>query len=513
VATGRRPQPAVAASAPVAVERTVLRGRAATDYLLGSLACCACHPQDLDRLAPRALIWYRYLCRPERALVLPLGVVLDLGWLLLAGESFRFRGFFGDAALDRFEREVREAYEQRVLLRRLHETAFGRLGRLLADSREPDAVVARVLEILLAPAAAVLSRWFAFEPAQRFELPARLDPPAAARAAFEEATERPGAMLEQLTEVTLTAGAMDLDQALAEEDFYELAHIRLFPRESLRLAARGVKAAERLIGRSRRALGRALRDRALAATSMESIGTYPIGGLAELATRGPVENLVASELMWFEPDQPIDLFTVRAVENELLRYLRDSSVLHLMRHTVVFYLDECPEFNAPPGLARAPVTLKSLRWLLGLVLALTGELRAVFQRDDVRFELRLAPPAEGGPAMAAECREVAEVLGLLLRDQEEAGKAQVNVIGGSLRDDLAALRPEPGRFLTVVVLSRPSRLEALAGIRLGPQAKLVMVPVNLGQDAAGPGAGLSLTGELVPALRAARDRILEQVFA
>jgi hypothetical protein len=487
-----------------------LLGAAVHDYVVGSLALCARHPSDLPRLAPRALDWYRALL--AQGLVAPFGVVLDVGCLLLEGEAFRFRGFFADGALRAVERDTREAYEQRVLMRRLHESAFARLQRLLRDSREPDAVIAHVLALLLQPTLEGLTRRYLIDRHATIDL-APLEP-ATARRAFEEEMGQSDALLEQLADLTLAASSLNLDERLAEEDFYELAHIRLFTRPNLRHAARHIKTAERLIGPTRRFTTRALRDRALAATTMESIGTYPMGGIAELATRGPIENLVPSELVWLEPEQQIDPFLVRFAENELLRYLRDSAVLHLMRHTVVFYVDECHgEFWPPPMRAVAPVSIQARRWLLGLVMALVGDLRRVFARDDVTFEVRLLRAEQGDADTEAEAGEMAEVTRLLLSEQEEAGRARVELLIGDLADDAARWRPESGRFLTVIAFSRPERLAALSAARRGVGVKLLPVPVHVEAAPAATGPQVVFAGDLVEALRAARDRILEQVFA
>ena len=503
----------LAAMAAGSGQRAMLRGPAVADYLLGSLLYCARHPADLPELLPRALRWYRHLC--DQHIRLPLGVVLDLGYLLLQGDDFRFRDYFADRRLDRAEQVLRDQYEQRVLLRRLQETSFGRLAGLLRSLREQDEALSLVLELLLRPVAARLSQRYEFDLGGLTDL--AVDPRRLADhlAQFEQAVERPGVLLGQVEEVVRAASLIDLDQRLAEEDFYEIEHIRVFPRASLREVARGIKRAERLLGSLPRIDARGLRERALARTNLASVGTYPVGGIAELSARGPIENLVPSELLYLEKGSEVDLFSLRYAENELLRWLRDGAVLHLMRRTIVFYLDESDALLGPVTVGdteRGLRGVKLLRCVLGLVLSLVGDLVRVFAHDDVRFELCLVQPEGAAAALGAERREVAEVLRLLLADREAAGTASVVVEQGSLIDVVAARRADNGRAVTLVALAPREQLAGLESVRLNHGQRLVIQPIRVGDEPAADGV-IDVALDPVASLRAARARLLTRIFA
>jgi hypothetical protein len=489
-----------------------LRGQLARDYVLGSLVYSARHPQDLTLCVPRALGWYRRLL--ELGLCLPFAAVLDLGWLLLEGEGFRFRGWFADTGLASAERAVRERYETRLLARRLSEQAWPRLRRIILDNAEPEAALVRALELVLRPV------WDGLALRYRLDDPALAADPegtdyAACAAAFEAGVEQPGALLAQTDEVARGAEQLSLDTLLQAEDYYELAHMRVFPRQSLREVARRIQAAERVLGPAPPTVARQVRRRALTATRLASAGTYPVGGIAELTTAGPLENLVPSELVYHDPDAAIDPFLVRLTEGELLKYLRDGAQLHWLRRRLVFCVDECAEFLVPLT-GRGPLRgTKGIRCLLGLVLVLVADLLQAFEHDDLRFELRLLAPAGDHADTNAERREVAEVLHLLLHDKEEQGTGGVEVVSAGLRDDLAALRSEPDRELSVVVLSRPAVLAELADLRLPGGGRPIGVAVRRADAEPAPADAIDvvLDGDPTPALQRARAQVLERLFS
>lgn len=62
------------------------------------------------------------------------------------------------------------------------------------------------------------------------------------------------------------------------------------------------------------------------ATSSDDESSYPIGGYSSISNVGSIENLVSSELVYMENGPELDLFDVRWVTNELLKYTRDESV-------------------------------------------------------------------------------------------------------------------------------------------------------------------------------------------
>ncbi|MCC7494317.1 MAG: hypothetical protein IT204_18310 [Fimbriimonadaceae bacterium] len=497
----------MASQHPPPAGRQQLRGDLARWFVLGSLAYSGCETAELPDLAPRAWRWYRRLL--EHGLAVPFGVVCDLGHLLLQGEAFRFRSFFDDERLTTAERAVRERYESRVLLRRLQEAALARLRRVVLDNQDVDLAVSRGLEILLRPAQARLTPRFGIDEPHGLQLDFGTSY-RRARDDFEAAAAAPGVLLGLLDQLADQATLLDLDRLLQAEDYYEIEHVRVFPRESLREVARRIKTVERLLGPTPRLTARSWRQRALAETSLESVGTYPTGGIAELSTSGPLENLVPSELVYLEPAATVDPFLVRYAENGLLRYLRDSAIHQMLRRSVTFVVDDCPEFNRPVTAGGELHGTKVIRCLLGLVLSLTADLWRIFRRDDLAFHLMLLA-GEGGSEQVAERREIGEVLHLLFHEKEEAGTVRVELAGGSLGAWLAGLDPDPGRAQTVVLLGRPALLRAASGWRSGPQTRVVGFPVSL--DDATAAAGVSLADRPLAALRRAREQLLSQVIA
>jgi hypothetical protein len=312
--------------------------------------------------------------------------------------------------------------------------------------------------------------------------------------------------------VTAAADSFDLDERLHAEDFYELRHIRIFPRESLREVARRIKTVERVLGDVPRWTAEELRELAMADTTLESVGTYPTGGIAELTVSGPLENLVPSELIYLEPDEPIDPFLVRFAEGSLLKYLRDSAVHRRLRRSVGFVVEDCLEFNVPVTAGAELLGTKVVRCLMGLVLALVADLLTVFKKDDIAFTFCLLANVAEGLETTAERREILEVLHLLFREQEEQGQVAVREAGADLLRLLADWPRLNDRRQTVVVFGRPETVQPLRRLRGGPQ--ILPVAVDLaGTVDTGDLCRLDLSHAPARQLEALRARLLEGLMA
>lgn len=489
--------------------RPRLRGETARQYVLGSLTYSARLATDIPAVAPRALGWYRNLL--TLGPTVPFGVVLDLGCLLLEGDQFHFRSFFADSRLAPDERVIREAYESRVLVRRFQEERFQRVRRLVLDNDDVELALSRVLELLLEPLRDRLGRLYTIEDAESLKIDFEGQDYRQVLEAFEAADESPGAVVDQMAEIAHYAETLDLDRLIQAEDLYEIQHIRVLPVESLREVARRIKRTERLLGSRPTGTLRTLRERALAETSLESVGTYPTGGIAELTTNGPIENLVPSELVYLDPDQPVDPFLLRFAENELLKYLRDSAVLRMMHRSVAICIEECAEFTHPLPRGSELSGTKVVRCLMGLVVTLLADLLAIFQHDDLDLSLGLVGPP-GAPAdRAIERQEIVEVLHLLLREKEEQGTAKVAALSGTLLEQLADARPEPGRFLTVIAIGRPESVRPLRELRALPDRRVVALGVSTAATTPSGEFTLDLSAAPLVALREARRALLDRV--
>lgn len=181
------------------------------------------------------------------------------------------------------------------------------------------------------------------------------------------------------------------------------------------LAQLALEAQEQLTGLPARPRHGARQAEAL--TRLDDASEYPMGGFAELTTRGTPENLVPAELAGLDDHERPDLFDVRYVENELLFYARDEGVALRRRRSVALVVD--PSVSAlrvvEPG-----------RGVQRLVVAL-GMLSAVLRRvlewldpGTVRFALVFPHGADEAPFA-----EEARVLELLLHAERERGAVEV----------------------------------------------------------------------------------------
>jgi hypothetical protein len=222
--------------------------------------------------------------------------------------------------------------------------------------------------------------------------------------------------IEQISSlIECVKGAGDL---LAPADIFELERGTALAEFGQRLALRQVlRAAEllaaglpakrpRLAGRSRQVATRLLTEDA-----------YPVGGFASISTKGTIESLLHSQLVYLERGERPDLFDIKFVRDELLYYSRDENQFLRRRTTLLVVL--APDLVA----ARTKdVTLPYQRivLMLGLLLALTVRLRAWL--SDEALELHFVLPAVAGQEPLADEQLL---LALLLADEIELGMARV----------------------------------------------------------------------------------------
>lgn len=137
----------------------------------------------------------------------------------------------------------------------------------------------------------------------------------------------------------LVRGARALPTVLTEADVFLAEHIDVLARPSQRLAAAQVWAISDRFAEAWPARVR-IADRAgwiLAPAAVDD--AYPMGGFSGIGSRGPIENLVPSELGYIEESADWDLFDLRHAEGELLFFVRDEAVLARCPHRVLLYLD------------------------------------------------------------------------------------------------------------------------------------------------------------------------------
>lgn len=200
-------------------------------------------------------------------------------------------------------------------------------------------------------------------------------------------------------------------------------------------------------------------------TRLEDASEYPVGGFAEVTTRGSFENLVPGELAGLEDAQRPDLFDVRYVENELLFYARDEGVALRRRRAVAVVFDASLDSVRvlDPGEKHQRLVLA-----LGLAVAVVRKAVEWLQSSAVQI-LLVFPQGQGEAGPLEDERQVVELL----------------------------LAPERERRAVDVAVLDDGEVEARVAELLGPRATVLRVDLDTGGLT---GASLGV-GEPRPALR------------
>lgn len=369
---------------------------------------------DLARVARsaddrvRASAWIR-LVLADAGAIPPPGAIADLGWLAL-GESVRYGGRHSDPPV--LAGSVR-TYEDEVLGRlaadpRLEDvrTAIGRLP----DADRDRAVARFVVELLgaidhvpsiaLAPGALRPGREVGSQTAGGRE------------GGLGVESELADAVIDGLLADgyrALVHAARRAGPLLSPSLVFQLEHFAELPGDAGRLACVQAVAASAAFDRAlpRRAVRRAARD-ASVATALDDASSFPAGGYAEVSTRGGLDNLVPSELIYMDADRTgeVDWFDARFAEGSLLCYARDEGLYTRPRRAITFVF--------APDLVRARVLdpdqrAQRLVLALALVRAVVGRLIEWLSDESLVIELAWVADSAGDPPLAAE-RGILEVL-------------------------------------------------------------------------------------------------------
>ncbi len=166
-------------------------------------------------------------------------------------------------------------------------------------------------------------------------------------------------------------------------------------------------------------------------TALTSESSFPMGGFSSVSTKGSLENLVASELMYMDDRsmaQP-DLFEVRFVEGELLYYSRDEAVAVRRKRRMVFVFNQ------------STVNMRTLDggesyqrsvWMVAAVVAFIRKMASWLSHETLQFDLlftRLGAEVDlADEAAAAE---------LLLASFVSKGQVQVHHVNRDFSLDAA----------------------------------------------------------------------------
>ncbi len=398
-------------------------------------------PESLRRVAP-----WLVATLGERLDLPPLGVITDLGELLLGGALDAKRRAAGGIDDARLVAALRR-YEDAVLSRLAADPRLASAG--FAVARLPPQMHAQAVGVLAASVLGHLafSGGVEVRPGLVRTLTERapVDTIARGRVALMEDAAVRGRLADGYE--ALVRGAQRARELLSEADVFALENLPVLGLASQRLAiAEVVDAQEALTADLPRRLPRKPRPAGSAATALEDESEYPVGGFSSVSTSGSIENLVSSELIYMdapgERTGDVDLFDMRYVEGELLYYTRDEAIFVRPRRVITFHL--------PAALARARVKDAGVRWqrivlVLGVVLASVKKLSEMLGEE--ALSMRVVFVDDGGrPSPLGDERGLSE---LLL--QEWRDKGTVEICSGTLEAEDALLEAASRRALVQLV--------------------------------------------------------------
>jgi hypothetical protein len=434
-----------------------LDARGLRAYVLGSLAYRGSGHEDLAARVQRALGWYRALAVRGAGQGVLLSWVYDVGFLVVEGDTFHFGSQSDLSSWSDEERALRLEYENRLLNGILRDPSARLAIEWLRQDASRDDLVVRLIELLLAPlvAAGGHERAPLLDPVLLRELSPHgaLDPAAEAQV-YDEVVGRPGALLDALrSSLRRFFSRRGTRPALGPDDHTEIEHWSAFRRQAQRLAGRRIMARAADFPRIDPKQVSVVEEQDVE-TELPDSGYYPQGGFSELSTRGGLENLVPTELVYMgedpfgrDPSPAVDLFAIRNLEAETLYFQRDSGQLRRTRRTV--HVAIAPEDGLRLQLRWHSDPLAVL--VYGLVVRLSEDLGRVFQADALRVEVHLL--AE--PGNDARVLEDAELLRVLLRHEVARGGAAIHVEPPGL--DLRALGERARRVYGVAVAAGERR--------------------------------------------------------
>lgn len=346
------------------------------------------------------------VCANELPALPPPGVIADIATLLTGARLAIDASGTGLAAAgaDGALRSAIRAYDDDVLARLTQTSRFDDVLAAYAHAAADD----RAAAVALVVAAVCERAGFAG---------VSVSPAALRRALARPRDERDAAGLAELAGSPtaewlaqaydrLARGARQCRALVDDREVFAVDHLAVLRDLGSRMTAAHIDAAARAITqRLPRRLPASRELRGLRETRLADDTLYPAGGFASItpggASTGNIENLVTSELVYMEDDEPIDLFSLRYVEGELLHYTRDDSVFRRHRHLIGIVLGA--------DLDDARVKDRELPWqrlilALGLVVAAIRWLTE--QLGDQALTVHLAFP----PHVLAEERQIVSLL-------------------------------------------------------------------------------------------------------
>jgi hypothetical protein len=361
-----------------------------------------------------ALLEWLLILAGEGLPVPPVGFLADLGFLALGAR---------EAPPPLAARDVLGV--DPGLLRRYEDYCLGKLYGDLAFERGADAIL-RYEVADRGRGLVYLAQRLMF---QTGFAGATLNPATIRSLARQPAEELLPAAWRTLAEQGLTAVAIEQYESLIEAvrgtgdllttaDLFELERGTALAEFGQRLALRQVlQAADLLRAGIPRQKPRLASPRRQVATRLVTEDAYPVGGFSSISTKGSIESLLHSQLVYLERGVRPDLFDVKFVRDELLYYSRDENQFLRRRTTLLVVLT--------PDIVRARTKDASLPYqrivlAVGLVVALAGKLREWLSDETLQTHVLLL--LEDGSQPLADENALLE---LLLAEEIEHGAARI----------------------------------------------------------------------------------------
>lgn len=112
------------------------------------------------------------------------------------------------------------------------------------------------------------------------------------------------------------------------------------------------------------------------------------GGFHGISRKGPIENMLHSELLFWEPNSSTDLFSLRWSEHELLYYEREQKYTYTWERQITILLDLDPYELRFKG-SHSPTSGYTL--LMGWLGRVLQTIRQICPQEVIRFNIHLGP--------------------------------------------------------------------------------------------------------------------------
>lgn len=277
-------------------------------------------PEDKDLLESYSQLCYMGLNN------LPVYIVIDI-LCCLYPENLHFRSDSGR------ERSMIQRYEREFLNRVIQVLSTSAVLEINHSANKKWLFQQRLLYLILNPIASCYPKKSVCNPAEVREVESFEDP--------VEVSDRPGTELFAELEIFLNnLSGLSWNSILNESDLFELRNLDYLTSDHLRLGCRQVIELKEMFKDLPAGVLKINENEDEAETSYIDETHYPAGGLAGLTSSGPIENMVASEMMFLEEQVGhLNLFDLRFLENQQLYFMRDSGTLKRKRRKIHFIFD------------------------------------------------------------------------------------------------------------------------------------------------------------------------------